>query len=153
MEKANSRKISFEAMDSEDVMEEEIQSYFKKIEELSLQFKDYKLEAYNFLMGALNAAVVKLDKPRHLTGQELSWSIKEYAIDQYGPFAMQVLNYWGINETFDFGIIVYRLIDAALMSKTKDDKVTDFRDVYDFKEEFENNFDYLRELQNADELG
>ena len=41
---------------------------------------------------------------------------------------------WGINRTEDWGNIVFNLIDAGLMSKTDNDSLDDFRDVYDMDE-------------------
>ena len=39
--------------------------------------------------------------------------------------------------TQDFGQIVFNLVEATLMSKTEQDTVEDFTDVYDFAAEFE----------------
>jgi uncharacterized repeat protein (TIGR04138 family) len=82
---------------------------------------------------------------RHLTGQELSLGIKDYVLQQFGPLARTVLEYWGIKTTFDFGKIVYYLIDAKLMTKTEEDSIDDFKDVYDFDEAFKKNYDYLEQ--------
>ena len=75
-------------------------------------------------------------KPRHITGQEFCDGIRRYAIDQYGPLARTVLEYWGIHETLDFGKIVFALVDIGLMRKTEEDSLDDFKGVYDFKTAF-----------------
>lgn len=97
----------------------------------------YKAEAYLFLMSALNFTVNKLEEQRHITGQELSNGIKDYAIEQFGPMARMVLEHWGIYRTDDFGNIVYNLIDAKLLAKTESDSIDDFKGVYEFKEAFD----------------
>jgi uncharacterized repeat protein (TIGR04138 family) len=45
-----------------------------------------------------------------------------------------------VNRTFDFGRIVYALIDGGLMSRTKDDNIDDFRNVYDFRATFDREY-------------
>lgn len=97
----------------------------------------YKAEAYLFLMSALNFTVSRFEEPRHVTGQELSSGIKDYAIEQFGPMARMVLEHWGICQTEDLGNIVYNLIDAKLLSKTETDSIDDFKDVYDFRDAFD----------------
>ena len=39
---------------------------------------------------------------------------------------------WGINRTDDFGEIVFNLVEAELMSKTDEERLEDFHDVFDF---------------------
>ena len=77
------------------------------------------------------------DRSRHITGQELSDGIRTYAREQFGPMTHDVLQHWGLKETLDFGNIVYNLIEAGMMSKTDDDRVEDFQNVYSFAEAFD----------------
>lgn len=121
----------------------EIQEYLEKIEKLSAAHKDYKTEAYHFVLAALSHTVSKFDQPQHVSGQQLSWGIRNYAFDQFGPLAKTVLEYWGLHETLDFGKIVYRMIELKLMSKTETDSIEDFRNVFCFDEEFGKNYDFL----------
>jgi len=106
------------------------------IEKVSKRDPRYKDDAYFFVLRGLNFTVARLDKPRHLTGQELSEGIRLYAIDQFGPMAREVLEHWGIAATGDFGNIVYNLIEVKLLAKTETDSIDDFKDVYDFKKAF-----------------
>lgn len=101
----------------------------------------YHPDAYGFVMEALNFTVRKLERPRHVTGQELSEGIRRYALNEFGPMARGVLGHWGIKTTEDFGEIVFNMIDAGLMGKTETDSKEDFKNVYDFKDAFgeENN--------------
>lgn len=122
----------------------------------------YKFDAYVFVFEALNFAHDVLgmgqDRPeeeeepkparpkgkrkteRHLTGQQLCEAIRLYAADQYGLMAKPVLNSWGVRTTGDFGNIVFNLIEAGQMRKTKQDRLDDFNDVFDFEEAFVRDF-------------
>jgi len=116
----------------------------------------YKIDAYVFVFEALHYAhnVLKMnseppaeieteaeeDEPdeagsqseRHLTGQQLCEAIRQYALEQYGYMAQNVLQSWGITSTGDFGEIVFNLIRVGQMRKTKDDTREDFDNVFDF---------------------
>lgn len=96
----------------------------------------YGKEAFLFILAALEYALSNLPKRRHLTGQELSRGIAEYARVQFGYLSQTVLNAWGLKMTRDYGEIVYLLIHEKIMSKTEEDRIEDFFDVYDFNEEF-----------------
>ncbi len=76
------------------------------------------------------------EEERHVTGAELCRAIQQYAIDQYGYLARNVLEHWGIRSTGDFGEIVFNLIDIGQMRKTDSDRREDFNGVYDFDEAF-----------------
>ena len=96
----------------------------------------YKIEAYNFVLEALNYTVRKLKKSRHVTGKELLEGIKQYAKEQFGPMTHTVLGHWGVNSTEDFGHIVFSLVEAKVLSKTEQDCIDDFKNGYDFKKVF-----------------
>lgn len=115
------------------------------LEKITAKDRRYKADAYLFVLNALNHTVSKLEKPRHVTGQELSEGVREFAIDQFGPMARTVLESWGITATLDFGNIVFNLIDAKLLSKTEGDSLDDFKDVYDFNKTFDRAVKYKLE--------
>lgn len=119
---------------------EEKQSYLAKIEKILARHAQYKLEAYHFLLAALHHTVAKFTKPRHVSGEELLCGIRDYALEQYGPLARTVLNYWGIHETLDFGKIVFALVEAGILRKQSEDKLDDFDKVFDFKEAFDKGY-------------
>ena len=104
----------------------------------------YDWEAYRFVREALAYAhdVLKMEGrvERHLTGQMLCEAIRIYAVEQYGYMAKVVLKNWGVKKTGDFGEIVYNLIDAGLMKKSKQDRREDFDEVYDFDQVFDKSF-------------
>lgn len=130
------------------------------VEKLLREDRRYKLEAYAFVFEALNYAHEVLglgaEKPsevdptekrnktkareqtkakepeKHLSGQQLCEAIRLYALEQYGYMAKIVLNTWGVNNTGDFGEIVFNLIRIKQMKKTKEDRREDFDNVFDF---------------------
>ncbi|MBI3317212.1 MAG: hypothetical protein HYZ85_04335 [Candidatus Omnitrophica bacterium] len=118
----------------------ELESFLEKIEKVIKENDQYKFEAYSFVMAALHHTVTKLTKPRHITGAELLDGIREYSLEQYGPMARTVLNYWGIHKTLDFGKIVFALVEVGILRKQAEDKLSDFENVYDFKEIFDKGY-------------
>jgi uncharacterized repeat protein (TIGR04138 family) len=116
----------------------------------------YKLEAYQFVAAGLEYAqdVLRLDQPaggrrkgrgaerqpRHVSGQDLCWALKDFAHEQYGYLAKLVLASWGIRSTSDFGEIVYNLIRIKKLSKSPTDRREDFDNVYDFEEALVNSY-------------
>lgn len=108
-----------------------------KLKKLSDLYPQYKIEGYSFLLAALNFTVSRLDKPRHVSGQELLDGVRQYALDQFGPLAGTVLNHWGIFESLDFGKMVFALIEVDLMRKNDDDSLDDFKNGFNFETAFQ----------------
>jgi uncharacterized repeat protein (TIGR04138 family) len=102
--------------------------------------KRYSREAYEFVREALEYTRVWMDRRGHVTGQELLEGIRKYALDQFGPMAKTVLNFWGVKACEDFGHIVFNLVDQKVLSKTPEDSLDDFRSGYDFEEMFDKPF-------------
>jgi uncharacterized repeat protein (TIGR04138 family) len=107
-----------------------------KISKIAVEDGRYSREGFLFILASLEHCVTKSGQHKHLTGQELSFGIAEYARGQFGYLAKTVLTNWGISKTRDYGEIVYLLISKNLMSKTESDRVEDFENVYNFKDEF-----------------
>jgi uncharacterized repeat protein (TIGR04138 family) len=97
----------------------------------------YAYEAYPFVLGGVEAAMAALEEARHVSGGELCESLRELALARFGPLAKDVLNFWGVRATQDFGNIVFNLVEAGLLLKTEEDSLADFIDVYDFDAAFE----------------
>lgn len=102
----------------------------------------YDMEAYVFMREALDYTIKTLKKPdkgpeRHISGEELLEGIRQYALQEFGPIALKVLNTWGIKSTEDFGEVVFNLVNAGELGKTEEDKREDFKNSYDFQEAFE----------------
>lgn len=108
------------------------------VEEICSQDKRYKPDAYEFVLQGLNFTQNKLKKQAHVTGKELALGLRDYAIEEYGALAQRVLSHWGINQTQDFGEIVFSMIEKKLLSKSDEDYLADFNSVYDFNQTFAN---------------
>ena len=113
-------------------MENATTEMLKKVAAICDADPRYKPEAYLFVLAALHFTVVSLPQPRHITGKELLEGIRVYGLEQFGPLARQVFQYWGLEVTEDFGHIVFSLVDAKLLGKTEEDTIADFQEVYDF---------------------
>ena len=104
----------------------------------SIQRKDprYKEDAYLFVMEALTFTQKKLKTPKHVTGEEMLDGMRELLLEKFGPMTLAVLEYWGITSTEDFGNIVFNLVEGKVLSKTEEDDLSKFKNVYDFNEAF-----------------
>ncbi len=100
----------------------------------------YTESAYLFLLSALQHTIDRLDEPRHINGQELAEGCRNLAIEQFGPMARTVLEYWGIHSTTDMGEVVFALIECRVLIKEDSDSRDDFQNVFDFEEAFERNY-------------
>src|SRR5215813_8800068 len=101
--------------------------------ELLRRDKRYRLGAYVFVYEALQYAQQQqglaradadptapdAEEERHVTGQQLCEAVRQYAVEQYGGLAKNVLAHWGIRSTSDFGEIVFNLIAIGQMRKTE----------------------------------
>ncbi len=101
----------------------------------------YDTDAYVFVREALDFTVKMLDRPqdsnrRHVSGAELLDGLRVYALQEFGPMAITVLNAWGVHTTEDIGEIVFHLVEAGVLGKTEEDSKADFAGVYDFDEAF-----------------
>ena len=131
---------------------------------LKLLKKDrrFTLETYRFVNEALeyaqelgmgraaatenpNGAPSQDDVANHVTGQDLSRAAKDWAVLQYGFMAKTVLAKLGLRRTRDFGDAVYNMIEVGLMSKTPEDSVEDFDDVFDLGAELDRAFAFQYE--------
>jgi uncharacterized repeat protein (TIGR04138 family) len=114
------------------------------LSEVAERLEQYPLEAFHFIQQGLSYSVEKYhgsvpdpNVRRHISGQQLCEGLREYALMKWGLLARTVLRRWNINNTLDFGRIVFGMIDNGLMQKTEDDTIDDFRNVFDFKSAFE----------------
>jgi uncharacterized repeat protein (TIGR04138 family) len=120
--------------------------YEKLLQTVIDEVGTYPAAAYHFVQAGLNHTVIKLHGPReetkegtsrHVSGQQLSEGLRDYALEQWGLLARTVLVRWNVTSTYDFGRIVFAMVDSGLMQKTDDDSIEDFRNVYDFKTAFD----------------
>ena len=123
----------------------------KSLAQLADELGVYPLEAFEFVQQGLGHTAARVHgslagKPRspgqdrHVTGQQLAEGLRDYAQLQWGYLARTVLARWGIRCTFDFGRLVFALVDNGFLRKTAGDSVEDFRNVYDFETAFERQY-------------
>ncbi|MBU3958592.1 MAG: hypothetical protein KKE91_01875 [Candidatus Omnitrophica bacterium] len=114
-----------------------MEDFYHKVKEIIGKDPRYRPDAYEFLMQALLLTQRKLKRNGHISAGELLVGIREFGLDQYGPMAKAVLEYWGIKSTEDFGEIVFNMVENGLMRKTDADSRDDFKNVYDFNQAFD----------------
>ncbi len=123
---------------------------WKKLQEVTKKDNRFSIHAYQFIFESLDFTASKLGKKynssreeeRHVTGQELSEGIKQYASKKFGFMARIIFEQWGINKSRDFGEIVFNLVESGLMGKTESDSLEDFDNLYDFKVEYDDKFKF-----------
>lgn len=116
-------------------------NFGERIEEIIRTDSRYDRDAYQFVREGLDYTLKLMKKqgeksPRHVTGQELLEGLRQYSLQQYGPMAKTVLNYWGINQCEDFAEIVFNMVERGILGKTEQDSRDDFKGGYDFDEAF-----------------
>ncbi len=115
----------------------------------------YKIGAYEFVLNGLDFYITQIGEKRHVNGHELSMGLLNFACKQFGLLSNDVLKYWGITKTDDFGHIVFNMISIGLMSKQPEDRVDDFFDVTDVtkffreKQYFEMDKNYIKNIKGA----
>ena len=101
----------------------------------------YPLDAFHFVRRGLDYTVHQAhpepnkltEQERHVSGAQLSWGLRDFAIEQYGRLARTVLRRWRITRTEDFGRIVFAMVEAGLMQATESDTMRDFDGVFDLE--------------------
>ncbi|MGA2245645.1 MAG: Minf_1886 family protein [Verrucomicrobiota bacterium] len=124
------------------------------VEELIAQDPRFGRDAYHFTREALDFTQKLISRDhrgtvRHVTGQELLEGIRHYALQQYGPMTMTVLEEWGIKNCRDFGEIVFNMVGSGLLAKTEKDTRDDFRQGYDFADAFRKPFWPQKKLKKS----
>lgn len=112
----------------------------------------YRMEIYLFVQDAFAHALARLGQRRGLTGEELLEGFRRLALERYGPTARLVFEHWGVRTTEDVGHVVMNMVAAGLLRKSDQDTIDDFKDVFDFKEEFEEKFSYRVDRNTLSEL-
>lgn len=107
----------------------------------------YPMEAFEFVQRGLSFTVHRIHGKRsdpkgtlHVSGPELCEGLRDFAQMQWGMLARTVLARWSITSTWDFGCIVFAMIEHGLMQKTDEDEIEDFRGVFDFRSAFDQQY-------------
>ncbi|HBF23089.1 MAG TPA: hypothetical protein DDW23_04660 [Planctomycetes bacterium] len=104
--------------------------------------RKYAEAAYFFVLEALDYTLFLLGKTkaqgdeRHVDGGALMEGVRKYAQEEFGPLALYAFHSWGIQETDDFGDIVFQMCDIGLLNKRPSDCMEDFHAIFDFSEVF-----------------
>ncbi len=111
------------------------------LEKISAADRRYHADAYAFLQDALVGTLKRRKKNRkdaasHVNAPELLDGFRLHALQEYGPMAITVLEYWGVRTCEDVGNMVFNLVSAEVFGKTDEDSPESFRGVYDFHEVF-----------------
>lgn len=121
---------------------------WSKIKEILKKDPRYSPVAYQFVFEALDYTTNMLgknqhrttDQERHVNGKQLMEGVRQYALRQFGYMALTVFEQWGVKQDADFGNVVFNLVECGLMGKTESDSKDDFKNIYDFKKVFEEEF-------------
>ncbi|HUH22378.1 MAG TPA: Minf_1886 family protein [Planctomycetota bacterium] len=116
-----------------------------RIDELAAADPRYATDAYHFVFEVLDFVLdrsaarrgERVSNERHVSVGQLLDGLREYALDQWGPLARIVLERWGLRRTEDFGEIVFILVENRLLNKQDEDRITDFRNGFNFREAFD----------------
>ena len=117
-----------------------------KLLEVAIRYPRFTYEAYDFIFKALDHTQALLGRrqaakadesthaAQHVKSRELLEGIRALALQEFGLMTRIVFHMWGVQSTEDFGRIVFNLVDAGLITKTDDESLADFKDVFDFEE-------------------
>ncbi|MBQ2813967.1 MAG: hypothetical protein IJE66_03025 [Akkermansia sp.] len=104
-------------------------SFEEIIGDIVSRHEDYAPDAYDFLRQALDHSAQRFKQDRktaHLSAEELYLGVCSLALEEYGPMAKSVLEYWGILSSVDVGEIVFRLIEVGVFGKQEGDTINQF---------------------------
>jgi uncharacterized repeat protein (TIGR04138 family) len=118
-------------------MKQELDDILEEIFEVDPR---YTPDAYDFVLEALSYTQKKFKRTKHVSGMELLEGVKILLMEQFGPLTLTVLNHWGIKSTEDFGNIVFNLVERKVLSKTEEDSIDSFRNVFDFEQVFKQGY-------------
>lgn len=135
----------------------QVPNFEETLEKLLQRDSRYQRHAYVFVREALDHTQKTIEKNgkdevRHVTGQELLQGIRAYALQQYGPMTLMILNEWGVRTCEDFGEIVFNMVECQLLAKTEKDSREDFKNGYSFDEAFRRPFLPASRLATDSEL-
>lgn len=111
--------------------------------------RQFHPQAYVFITEALRTAQETLgrqavgdrvDETHHITGPELLEGVRTLGLRLFGPMAPVVFNHWGLHSTDDFGRMVFEMIERSEMSKSENDQLSDFHEIYAIDDEFSSNY-------------
>jgi uncharacterized repeat protein (TIGR04138 family) len=118
-------------------------NFGESVDEIINRDNRFDRDAYYFVREGLDFTLKMLKKQhhtqaiqRHVSGPELLEGLRRFALDQFGPMAKTVFDYWGVRRCEDFGEIVFNMVEKGILGKTEQDSREDFRGGFDFDEAF-----------------
>jgi uncharacterized repeat protein (TIGR04138 family) len=120
-------------------------NFDEALEQILARDPRFQRDAYHFVRESLDYTQKLISKEnrgtvRHITGQELLDGIRQFALQQFGPMVVTVLEEWGVKNCRDFGDIVFNMVEHSLLAKTEKDTREDFNNGYDFTDAFRKPF-------------
>ena len=120
-------------------------NFDEALEQILARDQRFQRDAYHFVRESLDYTQKLISKEnrgtvRHITGQELLDGIRQFALQQFGPMVVTVLEEWGVKNCRDFGDIVFNMVEHSLLAKTEKDTRDDFNNGYDFTDAFRKPF-------------
>ena len=120
-------------------------NFDEALEQILAHDPRFQRDAYHFVRESLDYTQKLISKEnrgnvRHITGQELLDGIRQFALQQFGPMVVTVLEEWGVKNCRDFGDIVFNMVEHSLLAKTEKDTREDFNNGYDFTDAFRKPF-------------
>jgi uncharacterized repeat protein (TIGR04138 family) len=115
----------------------------------------YRRDAYFFLREVLDFTIKRRRKNRklnvttHVSAVELVEGFRDRALQEFGPMAITVLDYWGIQNSSDIGEMVFHLIEIGILGKTENDTRASFANLLDFQQVFVSPFEPAISSSNA----
>ncbi len=102
------------------------------VEAICANDRRYRPGAYEFMNEAVAYTVEKLHRnqlsrsERHVSAEELIHGVAEYASEQFGVLAWEVLSDWGLTSGPAVGDVVYNMFEKGLLRAGKEDSREDF---------------------------
>ncbi len=99
----------------------------------------YRAGAYEFVNGAVSFTIRKLQREakskreRHVSGEELIHGVAEFAVQEFGLLAWNVLEDWGLVSGAAVGDVVFNMIRNGLLTASENDSREDFNRIPDLK--------------------
>ncbi len=112
------------------------------VEKILSDDRRYHADAYAFLRDALDATLKRTRKSRKeranedVSAPDLLEGFRQHALQEFGPMAITVLDYWGVRRCEDIGHMVFNLVQSGVFGKTDSDTLESFRGGYAFEEAF-----------------
>lgn len=106
------------------------------VEQILEREERFESGAYFLLKDALDFTLKRSKEEsgeeRHVSGEELIFGFRDFALQEFGPMAQTLLREWGVHTCADVGDMVFELIAEGMFGKQDSDTREDFCDHYEF---------------------